>query len=341
MDTIILPLIVQVAILFVMLVPGFLIKKCRLAGDGFGKGLSNLVLYIAQPALIVYSYLYCRSTPTLWQNVLWVLLLSLLAHGLFTAVALFFFRRAEDGKRRMLRFMTVFSNAAFMGIPLIDAILGAEATIYASIYNISFNLFLWSLGVYLCTARRDEDGDGIPDGEVKPKPAVSVKKIIFHPVILSSVLGVLCLLFDVGSYLTAVGDGLHPVLSVVIDSLLMLKNLVAPLSMVVVGLRLADVSFRGAFRDKYLYLYLALRHAALPLALLLILFVLSLVGLPLGETVTTVILLLAATPAATSATMFAEKYDCDAVYTSRTVIISTLLSVATMPLIMLLASVLL
>lgn len=325
---IIVPLILQVAILFIMMVPGFLLKKCHLVQDGFGKGLSNLVLYIAQPALIVYSYLDCESTPTLWINALWVLGLSLLAHVLFAMAALSLFRRAEDSKRRMLRFATVFSNAAFMGIPLIDVLLGAEATIYASIYNISFNLFLWTLGVYFCTSRRDEDDDGIPDGEVKPRHPISPLKVCLHPVMLSSAIGLIFLAVGIGPHLPGI----------LTDSLLMLKNLVAPLSMVVIGLRIADMSFRGAFRDKYLYLFLTLRHVSLPLAILGLLWLLSVCGLPLSETVTTVILLLAATPAATSATMFAEKYDCDAVYTSRTVVISTLLSIASMPLLMLLAS---
>ena len=125
------------------------------------------------------------------------------------------------------------------------------------------------------------------------------------------------------------------------DCLEMLKALVAPLAMFVIGLRIVGMSFRGAFRDKYLYLFLGLRHLALPLAVLVIMWFLSLVGVPLGNTVTTVTLLLAATPAATSATMFAEKYDCDAVYTSRIVIISTLISIVTMPLLVMLASVML
>lgn len=331
MGHVIIPLITQVAILFLMMVPGYLMKRCRLAGEGFGKGLSNLVLYIAQPALIVCAYIDYRGNGSVWQNALWVFVLSMVAHGLFALAALLLFRGAEDGKRRMLRLMTVFANAAFMGIPLIDAILGAEATIYASIYNISFNLFLWSLGVYLCTARRDKDGDGTPDGELKPHYHVSPFRVLVHPVLLASFLGVAFLAIGVGPHIP----------KLLTDSLAMLKNLVAPLSMVVIGLRIADVSFRGAFRDKYLYLFLALRHAILPVAVLGIMKLLSLVGVPLGEMVTTVVLLLAATPAATSATMFAEKYDCDAVYTSRTVVISTLVSIATMPLILLLASVIL
>lgn len=328
---IVLPLITQVAILFIMLVPGYLLKKCSLVPEGFGKGLSNLVLYIAQPALIVYSYLDVSSTPTLWVNALWVLLLSMLAHALFAAVALSLFRSAEDSRRRMLRFATVFSNAAFMGIPLIDAILGAEAIIYASIYNITFNLFLWTLGVYFCSARRDENGDGTPDGASKPSYRVSPLKVALHPVMIASALGVVCLATGVGPHLPAL----------VSDSLFMLKNLVAPLSMVVIGLRIAGMSLRGAFRDRYLYLFLFLRHIGLPLAVLGILTLLKVSGLSMSKTVFTVITLLSATPAATSATMFAEKYDCDAVYTSRSVVISTLLSIATMPLLMMLAAVIL
>ena len=65
----------------------------------------------------------------------------------------------------MIRFATIFGNAAFMGIPLIQAVCGAEAAIYASIYNITFNLFLWTMGVYLCTRVKgtDHDGDGDSD----------------------------------------------------------------------------------------------------------------------------------------------------------------------------------
>ena len=324
---ILLPLITNVAILFLMMIPGIVLKKCRLVGDDFGKGLSNLVLYIAQPALILYAYIaFEGNAASIWLNALWVFVLSILAHILFAAVALCLFRGAEDGRRRMLRFATVFSNAAFMGIPLVSVILGAEATIYASIYNITFNLFLWSLGVYFCTARRDEDGDGIPDGEHKKKPAISPLRVLCHPVNIASALGILLLSLGLGSYLPAL----------IVDSLEMLKNLVAPLSMVVIGLRMASLSLRGTFSDRYMYIFLALRHFALPALVLGMLWIFSALGLPLGDTVNTVVLLLAATPAATSATMFAEKYDCDTAYVSRTVLISTLLSLVSMPLLVVL-----
>ena len=323
-------LIFNVAILFLMMIPGVIMKKCRLCDGSFGKGLSNLVLYIAQPALIVFAYIDF-SGGGIWLNALWVLLLSILAHVIFAIPTLMLFKNAPDGRRRMLRFATIFSNAAFMGIPLISAVIGAEATIYASIYNITFNMFLWSLGVYLCTADRDEDGDGLTDGdplteynEHKTKNPISWVRVIFHPVNVASFVGIFILATGISAYIP----------TIVSDSFEMLKNLVAPLSMTVLGLRMANMDFRGIFRDTEMYKFLFLRHIGLPLLVLVFIKLISLVGVPLNDTVCTCVMIMASAPAATSATMFAEKYDCDAMYVSRIVAVSTLISVATMPIIM-------
>ena len=115
----------------------------------------------------------------------------------------------------------------------------------------------------------------------------------------------------------------------------MLKNLVAPLSMLVIGLRLPDISFKGLLKDKQIFVFVLLRHIALPL---IALGLMKLAGLFLiiDPAVEMVVVILAAAPAATSATMFAEKFDCDAVYVSRLVTVSTLLSILTIPLILLL-----
>lgn len=336
-------LITQVGILFIMMIPGVILKKCNFCQDSFGKGISNLVLYIAQPTLIVYAYLSCESTfDEIAMMCLLTFALSIIVHVVFSAVALMLFGKTPEDKRRMLRFATIFSNAAFMGIPLIEAILGPEAAIYASIYNITYNLFLWTLGVHLCTHREgaDLDGDGdsdIVDTLISAKRAMkresSIVKVLVHPVTLASAIGLLALIFGIGtSEFEACG------LSIVSDSLFMLKNLVAPLSMVVIGIRLADMDLKGLFTDVGMYIFLAVRHFVLPILILGIIFVLNLIGLDVPEMVSTVTLLLASAPAAASATMFAEKYDCDAVYTSRLVVISTILSIATMPVIMLIAN---
>ena len=335
----ILSLVLNVGILFIMMIPGVILKKCKFCDPSFGKGISNLVLYIAQPTLIVYAYLSCeRDFSEIWQGCLITLALSLAVHGIFIGAALLFFKREPEEKKKMLRFVTVFANAAFMGIPLIEAMLGAEAAIFASIYNISFNLFLWTFGVYICTRKTGEDLDCDGDSDLvdelialKQSAAnpLSLKKLLFHPVTLASVIGVILLILGVNIELI---EGAN--LSIISESLEMIKNLVAPLSMVVIGLRLASLDMKGTLRDAGMYIFLALRHLVLPLAVLLLIFLVKLAGIPIDGTTAQVTLILAATPAASSATMFAEKYDCDANYTSRLVVISTIISIATMPLIL-------
>ncbi len=319
-------IIFYVAILFIMMLPGVILKKFRLSSDGFGKGISNLVLYIAQPALVFLAYVRPYDKEIL-INSAYVLLISVLMHTVFAFTAIITFKRAEDSARRMLRFATVFSNAAFMGIPLIEATVGSEATIYATVYNITFNIFLWSLGVYFCTSKRDMDRDGDVDTKKERLSFIgkALTKAFLHPVTIAAFLGIIFFIFPIDDKIPAV----------ISESLVMLKNLVAPLAMVVIGLRLADIDFKSFFKDFYMYVFLALRHFILPIVTVLILALLKLIGVPISETVFVVLVIMAATPAATSATMFAEMYGCDAPYVSKLVAASTILSIASMPLVIL------
>lgn len=321
-------LIYNVGLLFIMMAPGFIMKKCGLSTDSLGKGLSNLVLYIAQPALTFVAFLKEFDKQVL-INSIYVLVFSILLHSIFALVAMNLFKKAPDGMRRMLRFATVFSNVAFMGVPLVIDVLEAVypgASVYALIYSITYNLFLWSLGVKICTEGKDNDKNGVDDHKDHKKKA-TILTAILHPTTIAAVLGLVFFILPIHNYVpTIVGQSLN-----------MLKELVKPLSMAVIGLRLADMSFKGLFKDKYMYIFLALRHAALPLLTVGVVKLVDLI-LPMGvdQGVQMVTVLLAAAPAATSATMFAEKFDCDSVYVSRLVTVSTILSIISMPLILLL-----
>ena len=325
-----LKLIYNVALLFIMMIPGVIMKKCRLCDDKFGKGISNLVLYIAQPALTFVAYLRPYDEQIL-INAIYVFVFSIILHAMFAIAAMACFKKAPDGMRRMLRFCTIFSNVAFMGIPLISAVLEDTypgATVYALLYSVTFNVFLWSLGVKICTDKADRDHNGVDDfkdyqknGQLK-----SALQALYHPTTIASAIGIIFFIFPIEGYVPSLAE----------EAFVMLKGLVAPLSMVVIGLRLADMSFKGAFKDKEMYVFVLARHILLPL---ITIGLVKLVGLiiHLDRAVEMVIVILAAAPAATSATMFAEKFDCDAAYVSKLVAFSTILSIATMPLMVLFA----
>ena len=164
------------------------------------------------------------------------------------------------------------------------------------------------------------------DDYTEAKKQISPWTAIVHPTTIASAIGLIFFIFPIHSYVNG---------TIIEESFVMLKGLVAPLSMAVIGLRLADMSFKGMLRDKEMYVFIFLRHIALPL---LTLGIVKLVGLliPLDPAVEMVTVILAAAPAATSATMFAEKFDCDAIYVSRLVTVSTIISIITIPLLLLL-----
>ena len=329
-------IIYNVGIFFMLMIPGIILKKCNMISDGFGKGLSNLVLYIAQPALVFLAYVR-DFDKEIFINSIYVLVFSIIAHTLFSVIAFLAFKKAPENRARMLKFATIFSNAAFLGIPLINAVLEQTypgSTLYASIYNITFNLFLWSLGVKICTEGRDDNENGICDSRdaaielaqsigAKTAYGGSILKTLLHPVTLAAGVGLIFFILPINGFIP----------TIFIDFLTMLKNLVAPLSMLVIGIRLADMDFSGVHKDKHMYIFVALRHFLLPIAMVAIIKLVELTGLTIHPAVSMVTIIMAATPAASSATMFAEKYNCDASYVSRLVTLSTLLSICTIPIV--------
>ena len=314
----------SVGVFFLMMIPGIIMKKCKISTDGLGKGLSNLVLYVAQPTLIFRSYLKDFDKSVL-INMLYILAFSVVAHTVFAVVARLVYKRYPTEVKKVLTFATVFSNAAFMGIPLIKDVLGDHAIIYASIYNITFNMFLWTLGVYIFTSDKNSSAD---DGE-KRSGDISLKRALLHPTMIAAALGLVFFFLPINNYVPEIID----------RGLMNIENLVAPLSMVVVGLRLAEMDLRGFFKEKSLYLFLALRHLALPAIVFFIMRFFTLIGVGIHFDVMMSILIMASAPAATTTTMFAEKYDADAVYASKIVTVSTILSLATMPLVSLLINI--
>lgn len=316
----------KVALLLLLIVPGFLLAKCKLSTEGLGKGLANVILYAAQPALIIKGYIR-EYDPEVLTRALLVLLFSLLAHLLFIALAFTFFRKGDLARRRVLRFATVFTNAGYMGIPLICGIFGDEFAIYASIYVIVFNMFCWSLGAYLYS------GD---------KKYISPRKMFFNPATIATYLGLLLFLTPLNRLIAPLGEShaMADILrSIPYDVINALQSMVAPLSMILIGLRLAQIDLRGIFRDKQLYGYLLLRLLVSPALVWVLIRSCMALGWLRDPTVLTVVLLSSSTPAATATTMFAEKFDGDSVYASKLVSLSTILSLATMPAVALLLNV--
>lgn len=296
--------------LFMLLIPGFILRKTNMVGSDFPRPLSNLVLYVAQPAMIMYAFIRPFDKEVAF-TALGVLVFSFVAHTLFYLIAQLLFKKAAPEPRKVYRFGSIFGNAGYMGIPLIMDIFGSDAGIYASVYIIGFNFFTWSLGCLIYS----ED-----------KSFISPKKMLLNAATIPTYIGVILFLLPIDQYIP----------NLVIEVLSTFNSTVAPLSMTLIGIQLADVKLKGAFKDLYLWQSLATRLLVFPAIIWGVMKVVSLTGLYSNELATSVVLICAATPAAAATGMFAARFHGDEQTASKFVSISTILSVATMPIVALL-----
>lgn len=138
----------QVLVMFLLILAGYLAVRARVLDAGARQGFSSLLVNLVVPAMIVDSYLI-PFDPEILANLVRTALASAAALGLGLGIALLATRRMNDPDRPLLRFAITFSNAGYMGFPLIEALFGAEGLLYASIFNTFFNILLWTAGVAL------------------------------------------------------------------------------------------------------------------------------------------------------------------------------------------------
>lgn len=315
-------LFISVATLFCYMLPGFILKKTKFADDHFAKNLSLHVLYVAQVCLLMHGFLV-EFDAKVFIGIIKTLILAFAVHTLFYFLAKCFFRKQPDKRRRVLQFGIIFSNAGYMGIPVICSCLGDEYAIYATVYIVAFNVFSFSLGRLIYT---------------DDKRYISLKQVFINPAVIPIAIGMICYVTGVGGFIQSnlntdsfVGEAV----TVIYNVITVLKNTVAPVSMIVIGARLADIKLDGVFKDKTLYPFLFIRLLLFPTIVWLILKPLLMLGV-IDQTIMTVVLILSSTPAAAVTTMFAELYDGDSPYSGKLVAICTLCSVITMPIVALL-----
>ena len=292
--------------MFAMMAVGFIMKKIKFGGDKLPAELSNLILYFAQPALIINTYIRAYD-PSVIRGAAWVFGISLVYHGIIFALSLCFFKKAPEEKKKVYRYGMLFSNASFLGIPLVQSVAGDIAVLYVCVFVIAFNIYAWSIGCYIYTGDRKY---------------MSVKKMFINPATVPTYIGFIFFFTPL--------DSVVP--SFVTELLGYLSDLVVPLSMIIVGLRFADLKLRSAFNDKHLPTALVLRLLVAPCVIFVLTGILKLCGVVLSNDVAVTLLICSSTPVAVYASMMAEKFGGDAVTAGKYVAVSTLFSLITIPL---------
>ena len=298
--------------LFLLMICGYICRKTEIIDTLASKRLSKLILSIGQPMLIIAALNkaeYSKENLTIaWQ----VTLLGFALHILVILLAFLFCKllKKDLEKAKIFEFALVFGNCAFIGFPILDSLLGEGiGSFMGSFYVISFHLFFWTWGILIFARGRDD---------IKLTP----KKILLNFGTVPCAIGVALYLLKpifvlpsfAGQFLTYLG------------------NLCTPISVLITGALLATVPLGKMFSSWRLYLHSFLKLVALPVIVCLIT---KLCGL--SDLFVLFSTAMAAVPSASSVTMLAELYDIEPGYASQTVGMNSILSTATLPIVMLFA----
>jgi malate permease and related proteins len=297
------PSVVQTLVLFLLMSVGFVSGKAGMLDQAGGKGISRLLVNFILPALIVQS-MQRPFTPELRDFAYSILAVSFLSYAIAFPLAWLLVKAigAKGAERGAHAFGAIFSNCAFMGFPVIEAILGKDAIFAASIANIPFQLLAFSVGPFILA-----------------KTAGSSVKLGISSFVTPAAIASL-----VGFALFAGGVALPQPLG---NALGLLGDTTTPLSMILIGSIVSKMDFRAIAARPRLYATSIFRLCLFPLVLFALLYAIGLRGMLLSLPV-----ILAAMPVAANSAILAEAYGGDAETTSSLVLVSTLLSLITIPL---------
>lgn len=290
----------QVLILFLILIIGFVAGKFKIIDSTGTKILSELLLSVASPMLVFNSFFIEFSSEKL-INILWIIgagggmfLISILLGNLM-------YKGFDEKIKPVIIFTAIFSNCGYMGLPLLKALFGEEGVFYGSFYIVLFNIALWSYGFILFGG--------------KGTKAQIISKVLVKPALIAVYIGMII-------FVTGI-----PVPSVIKDATKYVGDMTLPLSMLIIGGVISTIKFNTVFSDWRVYLSSAVRLILMPLISIAFS---RLIGAP--ALIASVVAIALAMPTAASTTMFSEMFDKNTVFASKCVTVSTLISIATIPL---------
>ena len=290
----------QVAILFLLIFAGFLcVKTGALKSEG-KKAFSDLLIYLIVPAMIINSYI-TEFDEKIFSNLIDSFKLStiLLILGLIITLILSF--KIKDKNAPIVKIACIFSNAAYMGFPLINALFGNEGLLYASAFVTIYNILLWTVGY------------AIISGKARLKEIIH--SICTTPVIISVIIGLAIFICKI------------PVPEIIKQPLSYIGSMNTPLSMIITGIIIAGSSFKKLIGNKLILFVIAVRMFIIPVICFALFSLFKING-----TVATIVMLLEACPSAAITSVFAVQFKYDEDLAAGAVVITTFLSIITLPL---------
>lgn len=298
---------IQVVILYLIAFVGFFADKSKIFVRADATKLVDLIFNLILPFAIINSFLSMERTEEHIRGLIISVLLAALTHLLGIVVASLCFKKRSKAEQGIYHYAIVFSNAAFLALPLAQSVVGEEGVFYSSCYVAVFNVLAFTYGINQISA-----------GKAK----INVKSLFLNPGSISVLIGIPLFLLQV-----KLPDFL-------LDTMSRVGACNSPMAMIVFGTFLANCNFKNFFVKKEVYFVSFLRLVLIPVIML---FVFKLIGV--SGNMLIALTISASAPVATNTAMYAAKYENDTALSSELVGQTSIFSIVTMPVIVALAQV--
>ncbi|NLC96227.1 MAG: AEC family transporter [Erysipelotrichaceae bacterium] len=298
-----LTIIVQIVKMFLLMGTGYFIYTKKWVDEHGSQQISNILLKICAPAITITSFNISFSIEKL-QGIVVAFLLSSLSIVIGLAVAKIIYK----DKNKIEQFAIGFSNAGFMGIPLVQGLLGIEYVMYISTFLVSFNLFAWTVGVYLVSGRKD---------------LITPKLILYSPAVIGLILGMIVFVSPI------------KLPTIILEPLTLVGSMNTPLAMIVLGTYIAKSNIVEVFKSKQAYFVSFIRLVVVPIVTI---FIFKLIPNQFSD-IKKVVIIATSAPTAVMVAMLAQQYGGDYEQGARIVSLSTLLCLITMPIMIILSEI--
>lgn len=278
----------QLALMFLLVCIGYILYKKGMLGNDTTKQLSNLLLYVVNPFLSIVSFIQPYNADKLIGfGVTFIYSIISIFVGLGVGRLIF------GKQKRLEQYACGFSNGGFIGIPLVQGLLGNEYIFDLSAFLMAYSLVAWSYGLYLITGKND----------------FTLKKFITNPAIIAIFVGLLIFIVQI------------PVPGVIKDTLTMVGNVNTPLGMIILGTYIANDKIMTIFTSKAAYVVSFLKLLIVPVIMIIFM---KFAYVPYEE-IKMVILIVSCAPCGVTLAMFSQLAGGDYNYGARITSLSTIL----------------
>ena len=357
----------QMIVMFLMMAVGYLCYRKQILTEEVSRKVSAIVVNVANPCMILSSALTDQQMQG--KELVQTLAIVVMMYAFLLVMAQLLPRILciQKESRGAYAAMTVFANIGFMGFPVLAAMYGNGALLYGAVFQIPFNILIYTYGVAVLTRKQGACVKAEPDVnaevDVKAEPNVKAEQDVNAEPngktgerqdaqgITAAVNGmseniengseqqgklqgtveIVKKIFNIGVIACITAMLLYflqtPVPSFLQAFITNLGNLTAPLSMMIIGASLAQMPLKELFLDKKLLLFSLVKLLLLPAV-----WMIMVNRVAEQEILRGVCLVMMATPAGSMTAMLAQQYGGDYETASRGVALTTVLSVITMPL---------